>query len=113
MERIDNNLPIRRNSRPIVRRKNLIIENLQRKLINGEINSVEYLEIICHQYKTNFMNLEGTDPSDNEDEIDRILDAEDLNESISGAESVGRAHPCEFRREREAHWYANVAQVID
>ena len=94
MERIDNNLPIRRNSRPIVRRKNLIIENLQRKLINGEINSVEYLEIICHQYKTNFMNLEGTDPSDNEDEIDRILDAEDLNESISGAESVVSNRVC-------------------
>ena len=34
------------------------------------------------------MNLEGTDPSGNEHEIDRILDAEDLNETISGTESA-------------------------
>ena len=34
------------------------------------------------------MNLEGIVPSVNEHKIDRISDAEDFNESISGAESV-------------------------
>ena len=72
-------------------KKNIIIENLQRKLTHGEIYSVEYLERICYQFKT---NLEDIVPSVNELEIDRNLDSGDLDESKSGAKGVVSQRVC-------------------
>ena len=60
----------------MVLRRNKIIGNLQTKLINGEINKLQYLESISYQSKT---NLEDIVPSDN-DEIDSFLDAEEVYE---------------------------------
>ena len=68
--------------------ENTIIENLLRKLIHGEIHSVEYLESICYQYKTNLEDIV------NEHEIDRVLDAEDLYESTSEAKDVVSQRVC-------------------
>ena len=70
--------PIRRNSRPeMVLRRNNIIENLHTKLINVEINPVQYLKSIYYQSKTNLGDIV---PSD--DEIDSFLDAEEIEEQM-------------------------------
>ena len=50
IERIDNNIPIRRNATPDALHKNRVIQDLQRKLIHDEINLIDYLETICYQY---------------------------------------------------------------
>ena len=51
IERIDNNIPIRRNATPDALHKNRVIQDLQRKLIHDEINLIDYLETICYQYR--------------------------------------------------------------
>ena len=44
----------RHNARPIVSHHC----RLQRKLLQGEMNSLDYLEAICYQCKTKFKDLE-------------------------------------------------------
>ena len=79
IERIDNNIPIRRNATPEALHKNRVIQDLQRKLIHDEINLINYLETICYQYKTDFMKLGNIVTSTIEqDEIDVISESEDF-----------------------------------
>ena len=79
IERIANNIPIRRNATPDALHKNRVIQDLQRKLIHDEINLIDYLETMCYQYKTDFMKLGNIVPSTIErDEIDIISESEDF-----------------------------------
>ena len=57
MERIDKQIPIRRSPLPIALHRYQLNHELQGKLIRGEINSIDYLESIRYQYKTEFMQL--------------------------------------------------------
>ena len=72
MERIDNNIPIRRTPLPIALHKKQVIHELQGKLIRGEINSIDYLESIRYQYKTEFMQLGNLVPCTNENGMDEF-----------------------------------------
>ena len=57
MERIDNNIPIRRKPTTFSIHRNQVIQDLQGKLFRGEINLIDYLESIRYQYKTDFIRL--------------------------------------------------------
>ena len=63
MERIDNNVAIRRKPRPIFIEKEYVIADLQRKLSLGEINPLKYLTGMSFEYKTGFKKFEALLPS--------------------------------------------------
>ena len=84
MERIDNNVAIRRKPRPIVIQKEQVIADLQRKLSLGEINPLKYLTEMSYQYKTGFKKFEALLPSTDDEigdltEIDGIVVATPTN----------------------------------
>ena len=77
MERIDNNVAIRRNPRPIVTQKEQVIGDLQRKLSHGEIYSLKYLKEISYQYKTGFKKFEAL-PSITDGEMGDLTEIDDI-----------------------------------
>ena len=77
MERLDNNVAIRRKPRPIVIQKEQVIADLQRKLSLGDINPLKYLTEMSYQYKTGFKKFEALLPS-TDDEIGDLTETDDI-----------------------------------
>ena len=102
MERIDNNVAIRHNSRPIVLQKELIIVELQRKLSQGEMNTLNYLKAICYQYKTKFKDLENLFPCINNGEVEITPEIDDIAAATNIPENTGIERPCRVCLVKEA-----------
>ena len=86
MQRIYNDVPIRRKKRPIVIQKEKIIENLQKKISTGELTSNDYLITITHHYKHHFKKYEGLIQSI--EEVDETNEVEVLVQSEENPRSV-------------------------
>ena len=102
MERIDNNVAIRHNPRPIVLQEELITAELQRKLSHREMNTLNYMKAICYQYKTKIQDLENLFPRINNGDVEITPEIDDIAATTNIPENTVIERPCRVRLVKEA-----------